>query len=615
MNERVNMLLNKAKSLPHEPGCYLMRKEQKVIYIGKAKDLCKRVQSYFNLSAKSLKTQVLVSHISDFDFLLSDSEVEALITENILIKKHTPRYNIRLRDDKSYPYVVVNKNEPFSRPLLIREVTDKKGRQIFGPFVAGSNIKEVLRILIKLFKLRDCSLSEMKRRQEPCILHQMQQCSAPCRELIDETTYGKQLALACSFFEQQESAVLEYLQEQMYDKALCEEFELAAIYRDSYKVLDDFRIFYKKQKIDLDSEIKSIDIFGYYIGDHEVEVVVKMIRHGKILVNQNFSFVHSELQSMEQQLQAFVIQYYLNFSGELPSRTLVDLPNIKKDELVLFFKSQHASVNVIKQINKYSGLLTLASRDACEQQKVRLKNQGGFLAGLNKLQELLSLAERPEILECYDIAIWQGASPAASQIVFENGQAVKQKYRHYHLQVLDEGNNDFAMMREVLSRRLAYGDLPDVFVVDGGIGQMNIFREVLKLHEISIPVVGIAKSKEKGDFKAEAVVKSEERLFIAGRSNPYILKNNMSLFRILTQMRDEAHRFSRRLHHKEENKRVFHSQLDDIPHIGPRIKRRILKNLQGPLEDLIQKEVYQIMDELRVSVKVAKSLKDFFLPK
>ena len=607
-------LLDKAKSLPALPGCYLMRKDEKIIYVGKAKNLTKRVQSYFNQTAKSLKTQVLVSHITDFDFILAKTEVEALIKENLLIKEYSPRYNIRLRDDKGYPYIVIDNSEPFSRPVLVRELKNRKNKTIFGPFVAGSNIKEVLRILVKAFRLRDCSVAEMKRRSEPCLLYQIHQCSAPCVNLISQGDYDKNLQTACSFFEQKEQEVLELIRKMMFEKATSEQFELAAIYRDSLDSLEKFVEFYKNQRLSVDNVTKSMDIIGHFVGEQEVEVGVKMVRHDKVFADRKFSFIKSELQSIEDQLLAFIIQYYFDFYGELPSTVLVELGAEYKKLLEKSFDELNMKVSVIKQMKKHSALLGLASKEATEQQLVRLKNQDSPYIGMTKLQELLCLKERPQRLECYDVAIWQGGSPTASQIVYEDGLALKHKYRLFHLEVREEGNNDFEMMREVLSRRLSHGDFPDVFVVDGGLGQVNIFKEVLEEFGEQIPVVGIAKSKESGNFQS-ASHRSEERLIIPGRKNPYVLKRNLSLFRILTQMRDEAHRFSRKLHHKEEKKRVIHSQLDEVPHIGPRIKRKILKNLKKPLEELAELEVYQIMDELNVSVKVAKSIKEFFFPR
>lgn len=607
-------LLDKAKTLPQTPGCYMMRKEEKIIYIGKAKNLNKRVQSYFNSSAKDHKTTILVSHITDFDFVLTTSEIEALITENRLIKEYRPRYNIRLRDDKSYPYVVVDYEEPFPRLSFAREIKNRRGKKIYGPFVHGSNIKEIIRILEKSYRLRDCSVAELKRRGKPCILFQMQQCSAPCVDEISNEDYTKLLDTALHFFEGKEQLVLEDLQTKMLECAQQENFEQAAILRDSWNTLTQFATFYQDQESLADRQMRSIDIIGYYVGDSEVDVVIKMIRRGKVFLNQNFSFLKDYFSSIDEQISSFVLQYYLEFHGELPEFLLINLPMKQQELLVQSLISLEQPMKVRKHSKQAMSLLDLVDKDAQEQQQVRLKNQQSPYIGLTKLKDLLSLEEIPRKLECYDVAIWQGKSPTASQIVFEDGQAVTEKYRYYHLEQRAEGNNDFEMLKEVLSRRVKHGELPDLFIVDGGLGQVNSFVAVLEDQHIDIPVVGIAKSREKEGFQSSKMEKSEERLIIPGRSNPYYLKKMPSLFRIVTQMRDEAHRFSRKLHHKEEKKRHFNSELDTIPNIGPRTKRKILKNLSTSLEEIASKEIYQIMDELKVSLKVAKALKNYFFP-
>lgn len=607
-------LLDKAKSLPHEPGCYLMRKNEKIIYIGKAKDLYKRVISYFNNSPKDRKTTVLVSHITDFDFILTKSEIEALIEENRLIKQYKPRYNIRLRDDKSYPYVVIDMSEPFPRLSFRREISSRKAKKIYGPFVQGSNIKEIIRILEKSFRLRDCSVAEMKRRNKPCILHQMGQCSAPCVEEISKDDYEKFLQQALDFFEGREQRVLERLKRRMLEAAQKEDFEQAALLRDSWSTLTNFSEYYQKQRSLEDKQLREIDILGYYVGDSEVDVVIQMIRRGRVFLNQNFSFLKDPYVEINEQIFSFVMQYYMNFHGELPKFLLIDFSVEQKELLSKALTKAQCPVKMRALNRQTQELLGVVNKDAKEQQNVRLKNQQSPYIGLNKLKELLELDELPRKLECYDIAIWQGRSPTASQIVFEDGKSVPEKYRYYHLETLQEGNNDFAMMKEVIARRIKYKELPDLFVVDGGIGQVNSFAEVLKDAAIDIPVVGIAKSREKEGFQSSKIDKSEERLIISGRKNPYHLKKTPSLFRILTQMRDEAHRFSRKLHHKQEKKEHFNSILDHIPNIGPRTKRKILKNQSRPLEEVAALEIYQIMDELGVNLKIAKALKNYFYP-
>jgi excinuclease ABC subunit C len=256
----------------------------------------------------------------------------------------------------------------------------------------------------------------------------------------------------------------------------------------------------------------------------------------------------------------FIFQYYSATHDSFPDLVITTFPEEENQFLEVALNTLHKNTRVRAAPKKYEGLLSLTTDHAFESQRVRMLQNDSVSIGLNKLKELLNLRERPIVLECYDIAIFQGTSPTAAQIVFHDGIPDKKNYRHYHLKELPEGNNDFAMMKEVIERRLDNGNLPDVFIVDGGIGQVNVFRAVLSDFNIQIPVVGIAKSKtvrSKKGFHQEEIKKSEERLIIPGRANPYMLNKNRSLFKIIVQMRDEAHRFSRRLHHKTELLRII----------------------------------------------------------
>ncbi len=602
-------LQEKARSLPTKPGCYLMKSSSgKVIYVGKAKSLKPRVSSYFQQSAKSPKTEILVGHIRDFEFVLTDTEAEALILENNLIKKYRPKYNILMRDDKSYPYVSVSLKEDFARPQYVRKVKRDRDHKVYGPFVHGSGISEVLRILMKSFQLRDCTMREFNSRKEPCLLYQIKQCSAPCVGKISKSDYDKDLQLALNFFESKQAKSIEVLQERMMEAAEREEFEYAAMIRDNIEVLTRFSEYSKQENVELLGDFKNVDILAYYEGEIEVEISVYLIRNGLLLGHKNFHFpVVDCTESIESEVINFMFQYYTSGGESLPEVVVVDFEKENRD---LFKKALNESekVKVLKtktSKHNFTSLMKLTLDHAKEHQRVRKDNEESVYVGLNKLKELLGLKERPVVLECYDIAIFQGKSPTASQIVFRDGTPDKKQYRYYHLQELEEGNNDFAMMKEVLDRRMDNGNLPDVFIVDGGKGQLGILQGVLKDKGLDIPVCAIAKSKAKGNFQKETVTRSEERLFIPGRANPYLLHKNKSLFRIITQMRDEAHRFSRKLHHKAEKKRTFSSWLDQVEGIGPKRKKEILQSLKVSKSELAQWDSGKIARELGVSSKIA----------
>ncbi|AUN99468.1 excinuclease ABC subunit UvrC [Bacteriovorax stolpii] len=552
---------DKAKLLPTKPGCYLMKnKDGQIIYVGKAKNLRSRVSSYFNNSAKNAKTDILVSHITDFDFIMTTSDAESFVLENTLIKKHTPKYNIRLKDDKSYPYVVINHNEPFPRLEFVRRVKRAKGVEVYGPFVTGSNVWDIIRILTQSFCLRDCTLSEFRKRKEPCLLYQMHQCSAPCVGKISAENYEKDLDYARDMFSGSGSKTIKELERRMYEASENEEFEKAALIRDNLRVLGDFANNFKQENAEHGDE-KNLDIVAFYQGEIEVDISVYMMRNGVLLGHKNFNFSNLDIvESLEESVLNFLFQYYSTTYDSLPDLIITQMDQENNEMLEAGVNTLGKTIRVRPPQKKYDSFLNLTRDHAFEQQRVRLLHEDSVYVGLNKLKDLLSLKERPVVLECYDVAIFQGSSPTASQIVFHDGKPDKKNYRYYHLEERPEGNNDFAMMRELIIRRSDNGSLPDVFIVDGGWGQVNVFKEALKELEIKVPVVGIAKSKNvrtKEGFRSEDIKKSEERLIIPGRANPYFLNQNRSLFKIIVQMRDEAHRFSRKLHHKEETKRVL----------------------------------------------------------
>jgi excinuclease ABC subunit C len=612
MNKREE-LLEKSNKLPQAPGCYLMKdKSNQVIYVGKAKKLKARVGSYFNQSAKSVKTEFMVGHVDDFDFMVTTSEAESFILENNLIKEFTPKYNIRLRDDKSYPYLQVNFNEPFPRLEYVRRPKKEKGKQFYGPFPPGIPLSQILRILTKSFELRDCSLNEFRSRKTPCLLHQMKQCSAPCVQLINPESYAQSLELALSFFQGpvKSKRTLKIIEEKMMAYAEREEFEMAAILRDNFLVLSEFLEKFTAQKVESLETDQNIDLWSYWEGMEEVDISVYMIRSGLLLGHKNFNFVKSELiQDLEDEIVQKILQYYLAPDELLPSLAVIDFPDEGLKVLEEALQST-GDIKILGKSKKYQKLLDMCKKHAHDTQVVRLENADSVYQGLNKLKDLLKLKERPKILECYDIAIWQGKSPTASQIVFDEGRPDKTKYRHYHLQELPEGNNDFAMMREVVSRRVEHGKLPDVFVVDGGIAQVNTVSEVLKELKINVPVVGIAKSRDltRGNFKTLENTRSEERLIIPGRSNPYILSKCPALFKIIVFMRDEAHRFSRRLHHKAESKRVMNTWLDEVDGIGDEIKGKILKQLTMTQEELKEFNVSDLVNYFGIKTHHAKAI-------
>lgn len=610
---KIQKLHEKASSLPQEPGCYLMKdKNAQVIYVGKAKKLKNRVVSYFNDSVKSFKTDYMVSHVEDFEFIITRSDVESLILENNLIKEHSPKYNIRLRDDKSYPYLQVNWSEPYPRIEFVRRPQKAKGKELYGPYPTGLNVSGILRILTKSFGLRDCSLAEFKSRKTPCLLYQMKQCSAPCVGLIGPEDYEKELTTAIGFFQGAGKAkkTIERLKIKMMNLAEQEEFEMAGIIRDYILLLEDFLNKNVEQKVESLKDEKNIDIWSFWVGDEEVDISLYMIRSGLLLGHKNFHFIKDELiEEINDEMIRKILQYYSDSDEPAPEMVVIDIEDALVHDLNLALNSIFEVKVESGDSKKFRPLIEMCQKHAQESQRVRKENADSVYIGLNKLKELLQMKERPKVLECYDVAIWQGSSPTAAQIVFDEGKPDKKKYRHYHLQTRPEGNNDFAMMREVIERRLKYGHLPDVLVIDGGIAQVNTVKAVLAELNVNLNVVGISKSREvSSSFQSKEIQKTQERLIIPGRNNPYILTKCPSLFKIIVSMRDEAHRFSRKLHHKAESKRVVSTWLSEVKGLSEEIKSKILSQITISKEELRSYSINDLSNLLGIKVSHAKLL-------
>lgn len=609
----LSKLLDKAQSLPADSGCYLLKdKDGKIIYVGKAKKLKARVSSYFNSSAKSKKTAQLVTQTQDFEFIITRTEVESLVLENNLIKKHRPHYNVRLKDDKSYPYVQINWNEPYPRLEYTRRPRKEKGKELYGPYPRGSNISLILKILSKTYGFRDCSLSEFKSRKVPCLLYQMKQCSAPCVGLISETEYQDTLKMVSGFFQGRSKAkkVMESLQSKMLRHGELEEFEMASIIRDHIIIFNDFLEKSFDQKVESLTNQKNIDVWAYFVGEDEIDVSVYLVRSGMLLGQKNFNFIKDEMiEEIESDITSKIVQYYTTDDEINPQIVVADLAEAQIEmlsEALKTFEIKETKGN----IKSYAPLLEMAKKHAEENQKVRIKNQDSVFVGLNKLQELLKLPFRPKSLECYDVAIWQGQSPTAAQVVFNDGKPDKSQYRYYHLTPRPEGNNDFAMLQEAVERRIKRGNLPDVFIIDGGLGQVNSVKEVLNQNKIATPVVGIAKAKDltTGNLKASEISKTEERLIIPGVKEPFNLNQNPSLFKIIVSMRDEAHRFSRKLHHHAESKRTITSWLVNVPGLGESTLKKVLTKMTMSKEELRELSVEQIQELFSLNENQARKI-------
>lgn len=607
LKQHIDQILQK---IPDLPGCYIMFDQKlHVLYVGKAKNLKKRVRSYFQQKALEPKTKLLVSKIHDIDFFVTKTEAESLVLENNLIKKHRPRYNIRLKDDKSYPYVFVDMSESFPRIQVLRKnkLPKKKSKEslVLGPFPSSQKLHQSVQALRKIYKIRDCTNHDFHSRRTPCLLKQIYQCEAPCVGLQNSEEYRYNLVSALNFFRSHKTfqKQLIALRELMFEHAEKLEFEKAQIIKNALVDLEQFNE--EGQAVELSKyENKSLDIISWFVGDDYIDIVFYFVKAGKLWGFDHVDFIRKSYlkDHIRDELMPVLYQYYDNREGRPDYLVLPEASNFKELE-VLGLKVKDANNKELKRLSEMSKELA--------SQKAHARSMGGYSPqrALESLRAILSLKETPLIVECYDIAIWQGEAPTASQVVFVEGAPDKSLYRHYHLEVREEGNNDFEMMREVLRRRLKRNDPVDVLILDGGVGQLNIALKVLADLEIDIPVASIAKSRSKKlSLKSDEITKTEERLFIPGQKEGKTLKKWPDLFKLLVQMRDEAHRFSRRLHHHQMHKRI-HTWVDELRGIDPQDLIKIKENLILTRDEIKKMNIDELSRSLGVAHGVAKKVK------
>ena len=583
--KRIQEKIEVVKEFPKSPGVYLMKNDaDKIIYVGKAKSLRSRVRSYLSDNVKGLspKTRFLVSQIHSIDTILTKTEVEAFLLEASLIKKHRPKYNIRLKDDKAYPYIKLSINDEYPRLYLSRRVR-KDGALYFGPYTSGYAVHETIKFLNKTFQLRDCNNTFFKNRQRPCLTHQIGRCTAPCVNLVSPEEYAKDVNAALEFLRGKNQKLLSSLEKRMEEAAKFERFEVAAKIRDSLYAVE--RIL-EKQPVVSDSREIDQDAIGFYGDERGTMIGMLHVRQGRILGKKTHLLPQVDLVSDQEDerewLTSFINQYYDD--NKIPDEVLlpVDLGKDIRDLLKQVLKERSGiDVEVRFPTDKEgSHLLQEVDRFTHDQFKDFVSKSQKKMKGLEAIQKRFKLPKLPCRIECYDISTFQGAETVASQVVFEDGVPAKEHYRRYKIRTVS-GVDDFASMKEVLSRRLAHTewDDPDLILVDGGKGQLNIALEVLKeLGREEIPAVGIAKSRTKGAFRDTDVQETEERFFLPGRQNPVVFRKGTDAFQILVGLRDEAHRFAITYHRKLRESTTLESELDYVVGLGEKRKMALLKN-------------------------------------
>jgi len=563
----------------HEPGVYLLKDENNVIiYIGKARDLRKRLAAYFKNSGRmDMKTGVLVKKIYDFDTIITGNEKEALILESNLIKGHRPRYNVVLKDDKRYPSLRLDREDEYPSFSIVRKI-GKDDAIYFGPFASAQAVRETLKTINKTFKLRKCRARDFKTRTRPCLHCQMAGCLAPCCLDVDPRVYREQVNEAIMFLKGRAMDLVAKIKKQMNAAARAQEFERAARLRD--KMFSLQRTIEKQ--IAVTTDFQDRDVFAIVRSRGYAWVTVLNVMGGFLTGTRHFSF--EEIISTDAEAMGTFIRQYYEKTTFLPKELLVSLEMEDANLIEEWFKT--VKRKKVKIMNPKRGekakLMHMAIQNAENELQGWIAARTAEMELLLRLQKRLKLAKLPERIECFDNSNISGAEPVASMVVFEKGKAKKSAYRKFKIKAVNT-QDDYAYMSEVLARRLgkinpqqASDSIPDLLMVDGGKGQLNIALAIIKELglEGQFELITIAKKDEK---KGE----SEDKIFKPRRANPIVFGKNRDLLLFLQRIRDEAHRFAITFHRKRRTKTALQSELDAIPGIGQKRKAILLKHFKS----------------------------------
>ncbi len=596
-------------ALPNRPGVYLMKDTSgTIIYVGKAVNLRNRVRSYFNRSSSDSRAfvQLLDRVLGDIGTVVVNSEKEALLLENELIKKHRPRFNVQLRDDKNFLCIRLDPAQRYPRLETVRRPLRDHARY-FGPYVSASSIRETLRVVNKFFQLRTCSDHALETRQRPCLLHQIGRCPAPCVKPIDPAEYRKNVDAVVLFLEGRSGPLIESLRGRMKQAATKLEFEEAARLRDQVIALERSL---ERQAIATTDSVDQ-DVFGLYREADRITIYALYVRGGRIKDGRAHHFA-SEFPD-EELIASFVNQYYAD-ENFVPAEVVVRFAPTESDalgELLTERKGERVRVVVPQRGDKVE-LLKLAEKNAERSFSERARTRDEVEQVLGRLKDRLGLRKLPHRMECFDISHSQGTSIVASQVTSIDTEAEPSMYRRYRLKTVTQ-NDDFASMHEILSRRfkrgLAENDLPDLVVIDGGKGQLASAAAAMKdLGVEGVDLVSLAKSRDLDVLDRDAESKrSPERVFVLGRKDPIVLPQNAPELFALTRLRDEAHRFAITYQRKVSRKRGLTSELDSIPGVGVARRTALLTHF-GSLKQLREASVDEIAEVEGVGPAVARTL-------
>ncbi len=596
MNE---LIAQKLKQLPVNPGVYIMKDANKrIIYVGKAVVLKNRVRQYFQSSKNhSAKVIAMVKRIADFETIITSSEIEALILECNLIKKHHPHYNISLRDDKTYPYLKVTLAEEFPRVIITRRI-QKDGSRYFGPYTNVGAVKASLKLLRRLFPLRTCKNINVDR---PCLEYHIKRCLAPCVGKIDKDTYGEMVKSVVLFLDGKSDVLEKMLQQKMEQAAEGMKFELAASFRDQLAAV---RKTVEKQKIITNGGDQ--DAVGIARSAYGACIQMFYIRNGKMTGGNHFILKNSEDETDEAVLAAFFKQYY-NQASSLPREVM--LPYVLDEQTLLeewLSEMRGSSVEItVPQRGVKKDIIKMAAENAekfLKDEEERIIKENAQAAGaVAELGKYLNLSHLPRRMECFDISHIQGSETVASMVVFEDGVPKKSDYRRFKIKSTEGKPDDFLSMREVTKRRyekITAQEMPDLIIIDGGKGQLSSALEIIRgAGHLTVPVVSLAKQFE--------------YIFVEGESEPVILPRHSESLYLVQRIRDEAHRFAITYHRKLRSKRNMVSILDHIDGIGPK-RRKILWEHFGKLDKIKAATIEEMAAVKGMTKPTAQAVYNFF---
>ncbi|MBA7639807.1 UvrABC system protein C [subsurface metagenome] len=600
-----SLIIEQLRRLPAKPGVYLMRDgEGNVLYVGKAANLHHRVRSYFGAGQKlSTKLQRMVARVSDFEFYVTASEQEALILELNLIKRHRPRYNVRLKDDKTFPYLKIDLNEDWPRVHITRRLEENGGRY-FGPFASAKSIRQTLKMIRGIFPFRSCSKAITGTDLRPCLEYHIHHCLAPCIGVVSRQEYAEVIKQVILFLEGKQEMVVQELESKMKQAAEALNFEQAALLRDQIQAVD--RVI-EGQRIATKVRGEQ-DVIAFAQDKDQAYVQVFFIRSGKLIGRESFILQGTSSEEPHQIMTSFIKQFY-NSSPHIPPLLLLQCGVEDRAIIENWLESKRGGkvhIQVPGRGSKKQLVETVAenARQGLEQLKIKqLAMLTALEASLDEIQRELQLKCAPLRIECYDISNIQGKNAVGSMVVFDKGKPKPAHYRRFRIKTVS-GANDYAMLQEVLKRRFkrvshaanAWAILPDLVLIDGGRGQLNC--AVAAMQEVRAESIATA-----------SLAKENEEVFIPQRAKPIILPHSSPGLQLLQRLRDEAHRFALGYHQKIHRKETFASALDTIPGIGVKRKRSLVKQF-GSVGAIRRASIEDLAATEGMSRRLAKKIKE-----